>query len=140
MRVFLDTNVLASAAATRGLCADVLRAVFAFHELIISDYVIEELKLVLGNKFGVPHNIIAEYIWLLHQDSVVIREADPPAVRLKDESDISILGAAIEAKADVLVTGDLELQGLGQIGGLHILSPRGFWEKLRAHHDGPADG
>ena len=31
MKVFLDTNVLASAAATRGLCADVLREVFASH-------------------------------------------------------------------------------------------------------------
>jgi putative PIN family toxin of toxin-antitoxin system len=140
MRVFLDTNVLAGAAAARGLCADALRAVFASHELIISNYVIEELKRVLTNKFGVPQDMIEEYIWLLHQDSVVIREADPPSVRLKDESDIPILGAAIEAKADVLVTGDPELQGLGQIGGLHILCPRGFWEKLRAHHDGPADG
>jgi len=140
MRVFLDTNVLVSAAATRGLCADVLREVFASHELIISDYIIEELKGVLANKFGVPQDMIAEYIWLLHQDSVVVRESDPPSVRLKDESDIPILGAAIEAKADVLVTGDLELQGLGKIGGLHILSPRGFWEELRTHHEGPTDG
>lgn len=29
MRVFLDTNVLVSALATRGLCADVLRIVVA---------------------------------------------------------------------------------------------------------------
>ena len=39
MRVFLDTNVLAGAAAARGLCADVLRELFASHELIISDYI-----------------------------------------------------------------------------------------------------
>ena len=140
MRVFLDTNVLAGAAAARGLCADVLRELFASHELIISDYVIEELKRVLANKFGAPQDIIAEYIWLLHQDSVVLREADPPSVRLEDESDIPILGAAIEAKADVLVTGDLELRGLGRIEELHILSPRGFWEKLRTPHDGPVEG
>ena len=35
MRVLLDTNVLASAAATRGLCADVLRVVLAEHELVV---------------------------------------------------------------------------------------------------------
>ena len=33
MRVLLDTNVIVSAVTTRGLCADVFRAVLAAHEL-----------------------------------------------------------------------------------------------------------
>ena len=37
MRVFLDTNVLVSAFATRGLCADVLRHVLADHQLAASE-------------------------------------------------------------------------------------------------------
>jgi predicted nucleic acid-binding protein len=53
MKVFLDTNVLASAAATRGLCADGLRQVFASHQLFISDQVLNELNRVLRFKFGV---------------------------------------------------------------------------------------
>ncbi len=40
MKVFLDTNVLASAAVTRGLCSDVLREVFASHDLFISEQVL----------------------------------------------------------------------------------------------------
>jgi predicted nucleic acid-binding protein len=32
----------------------------------------------------------------------------------------------------VLVTGDKELLELGDIEGLEILSPRQFWEKLKA--------
>ena len=139
MRVFLDTNVLAGAAATRGLCADVLREVFASHDLILSEYVLEELKRVLADKFGVPQDTIEEYIWLLHQDTIVAAEATPPPVGLKDKSDIPILGAALRAKADVLVTGDMELQHLAQIEELHILSPRNFWEKLRSHQDTSAD-
>ena len=140
MRVFLDTNVLASAAATRGLCADVLREVFASHELVISEYLIKELKLVLVHKFSLPRDIIEDYIWLLHQDTIVTDEADPPPIQLKDKSDIPILGAALQAKADVLVTGDLELQNLGSVEKLSILSPRGFWERLRTQHDASADG
>jgi putative PIN family toxin of toxin-antitoxin system len=140
MRVFLDTNVLASAVATRGLCADVLRQVFASHDLVISEYVLEELKRVLEDKFGLPADIIEEYSWLLHRDSVVAKEADPPTMRLKDESDIPVLGAALAAKAHVLVTCDVELQGLVKIGELHILSPRSFWEKLRARQDASTDG
>ena len=42
MRVFLDTNVLASAFGTRGLCADVLRLIMAEHELITGEVVVEE--------------------------------------------------------------------------------------------------
>ena len=86
MRVFLDTNVLASAAATRGLCVDVSREVFASHELVISEYVIEELERVLTEKFNVPRDVREEYVWLLHQDSVVAELVDIPPIRLKDES------------------------------------------------------
>jgi putative PIN family toxin of toxin-antitoxin system len=135
MRVFLDTNVLASAAATRGLCSDVLREVFASHELIVSEYLIKELRRVLTDKFSLPSDIREEYIWLLHQDTVVAEEAAPPPIQLKDKSDILILGAAVQAKADVLVTGDLELQNLERVGDLLILSPRGFWERLRAQNN-----
>jgi len=139
MRVFLDTNVLASAAATRGLCSDVLREVFASHELVISEYLIKELKRVLADKFNLPRDIREDYIWLLHQDTIVAEDFDPPSIQLKDKSDIPILGAALQAKADVLVTGDLELQNLEKIGKLLILSPRGFWERLRAQNEAPAD-
>ena len=41
-------------------------------------------------------------------------------------------GGAIAAGAEILVTGDKELLDLGDIEDLEILSPRQFWEKLRA--------
>jgi len=44
MRVFLDTNLLVSAVATRGLCADVLREVLLSHQLVISPPLLSELK------------------------------------------------------------------------------------------------
>ena len=135
MRVFLDTDVLASAAATRGICADVLREVFASHELIISEQVFEELRWVLANKFGVPSDHLEEFVWLLQQDTYVAQPSESAPVRLKDESDIPIVSAALNAKADVFVTGDKEIQNLGQIGPLRVLSPRQFWEKLRTQPD-----
>jgi len=44
MKVFLDTNVLISAVATRGLCADVMREVLTSHELVVCEPLIKELK------------------------------------------------------------------------------------------------
>ncbi len=132
MRVFLDTNVLASAAATRGLCADVLREVLASHELLTSAQVLSELRRVLRNKFGVDHDLIDDFIWLMRQDTVLARPGQLPGVEIQDQDDLPILSAAISAVADVFVTGDKELLGIGRIEKLAILSPRQFWEKLKA--------
>jgi len=132
MKVFLDTNVLASAAATRGLCADVLREVLASHDLFISEQILTELKNVLELKFGVSQDLIDDFIWLLQRDTVLAQPAGLPNVRIQDKDDLPILGAAIAAKADVLVTGDKELLKLDHIEDVKILSPRQFWEKLSA--------
>jgi uncharacterized protein len=132
MKVFLDTNVLPSAAATRGLCADVLREVLASHDLYISEQILIELKNVLGRKFGVSQDLIDDFIWLLQRDTVLAQPAGLPNVRIQDKDDLPILGAAVAAGADVLVTGDKELLKLGHIEDVKILSPRKFWEELRA--------
>lgn len=130
MKVFLDTNVLASAAATRGLCADVVREVFAHHESVVSKQVLDELRRVLQFKFGFPRPLVADYLELVRQDSRLAKPAEPPKIRLRDKDDLRILAAAIAAKADVLVTGDAELLALGHCGDVEILSPRQFWERL----------
>jgi putative PIN family toxin of toxin-antitoxin system len=131
MRVFLDTNVLISAATTRGLCADVLREVFASHELVVSGHVLEELKRVIKSKFGVPSDLIDEFVWLLQQEAVTVEAAVPPGVRLRDKTDLPIVGAAVAARVEVLVTGDKELLELGRVEDVAILSPRHFWERLK---------
>jgi len=132
MKAFLDTNVLVSAAATRGLCADVLREVLASHKLFISNQVKAELRRVLRVQFGVVQDLIDDFIWLLEQDSIAAEPAQIPGIELKDRDDLAIVGAAITAGVEVLVTGDKELLDLGRIGNLDILSPRQFWERLKA--------
>jgi len=131
MKVFLDTNVLASAAATRGLCADVLREALASHDIIISEQVLKELKRVLRSKFGVASDLVNDFVQLLEQESVLAQPSEPPKIEMEDKEDMKILGAAIAAQAEVLITGDKELIDLGRIEGLEILSPRQFWEKLK---------
>jgi uncharacterized protein len=132
VRVFLDTNVLASAAATRGLCADVLREVLTSHELLISAQVLKELERVLATKFGVVHDLIDDFIQLMRQDTVLAHPGQLPKVKIKDQDDLPILSAAISAKGEIFVTGDKEILDMGQIENLTILSPRQFWEKLKA--------
>jgi uncharacterized protein len=131
MRVFLDTNVHASAVATRGLCADILRTVLAAGELVTSEDVLRELSEVLVRKFGVPREAAMELDRLLRREALVVLDPAPADVHIQDRDDLPILGAAMAGDAQVFVTGDQELQSLGRIGRPPILSPRQFWEKNR---------
>jgi len=132
MRVFLDTNVLVSAVATRGLCADVFREVLTSHELIICDALLQEVKKVLQQKLKAPPSLASEFLNLLTQDTIKAKPSRLPRVAIKDKSDLIILAAALSGNAELLVTGDRELLDLGNVEGLDIVSPRAFWERLRS--------
>jgi len=134
MRVFLDTNVLVSAFATRGLCADVLREVLAVHKLVVSRPLLSELDQVLKKKLKMPTRLVSEVVEFLKQEQPLYDAGTLPRVKIKDRSDLRILSSALEGDADVFVTGDKELAALRRIRGLQILSPRAFWELLKRPH------
>lgn len=132
MRVFLDTNVIASATATRGLCADLFREVLLAHHLVISQPLLDELARVLADKFGADPALISEVVHLLQQDATMAEIGVLPAIELADADDLPIVAGAIAGRAEVLVTGDKAVQAVGHVGDLEILSPRQFWERLAA--------
>ena len=59
MRVFLDTNVLVSAYAARGLCADLLRLVLGEHALLTGAVNLVELRRVLTERLAAPPEVVA---------------------------------------------------------------------------------
>ena len=131
MRVFLDTNVLVSAFATRGLCADVLRHVLADHELLVGEVVLTELRRVLRAKVKLNREAIDAIDRLLRDQTVVARPAKPSALDIPDKSDRWILASAIAGAADVLVTGDRDLLRIRNRAGLKLVDPRGFWSLVK---------
>ena len=135
MRVFLDTNVLVSATATRGLCADVMRAVLTSHQLVVSEPLFTELERVLLEKLGVPGNLVAELLETLKQDALFSSPTSLPNIEIRDKDDVPILSSAVNGEADIFVTGDEELLKLGEVEKLEIISPRMFWERLKAESE-----
>ena len=128
MKVFLDTNVLVSGFATRGLCADVIRLVLAEHELITADVVLNELKRVLKHKIQLPGEQIQEILTFLESQTVQPKPISPPSIPVRDEDDQWVLASALAAKADVFVAGDKDLLNVAkEVSGLTITDPRGFW-------------
>ena len=131
MRVLLDTNVLVSAVATRGLCADVLREILVSHQLVISTPLIAELKNILHTKIGISQEIISEFLDLLIQDSISVENIELTNIDIEDKDDIVILSTALNGNSELFVTGDKELLELGKIQTMRIISPRKFWETLK---------
>jgi putative PIN family toxin of toxin-antitoxin system len=136
MRVFLDTNVLVSAVTTRGLCADVLREVLVSHQLVVSTPLIAELQSVLRNKIGIPQETIFDFVEVLTQDSIFSKDTNLATIDIKDKDDILILSTALNGNAELFVTGDNELLELGTTRSMRIVSPRKFWETLKAQPPG----
>lgn len=133
MKVFLDTNVLISAFATRGLCADVMRLVLVEHTLVVGEVVLEEVERVLNTKFGVPDSLIREILDLLRRHHVEPKPEKPTPLPKSDPDDQWILASALSADADVLITGDSDLLDLAdEIHRPVILDPRGFWNLIRS--------
>lgn len=136
MKVALDTNVLVSAVATRGLCADIFHAIVAEHQLVVGETVLSELRRVLRQKIRVPTEAIEEMDAFLRRQAIVVGAAPALNIKLRDKSDLPVLAEAIGGAADVLVTGDRDLLDIAANAPISILTPRAFWERLRRQPDG----
>ncbi len=131
MRIFLDTNVLICAVASRGLCADVMREVLISHKLVICEPLINELQRNLKNKIKLSDELIEEFISFLQKDSIKVNPEKVITINGIDENDRKILTCAIHRNAEVFVTGDKELLDLRKIVNRTIISPREFWERSK---------
>ena len=131
MKVFLDTNVLVAAFATRGLCADVLRTILAEHELVIGEAVLAELERVLHRKLRLNRKIISEIITLLRRYHVEPVPKEAPDFSLLSPEDRTVLGAAYAAQVDIFVTGDQDLLTFNDQVPFEVTDPRGFWNRAK---------
>lgn len=132
MRVFLDTNVLVSAFATRGLCADLYEWVLLRHEVITGRNVLRELAKALREKVRMTAEQCVERVDTVSKQAVEIVEAPVALDGNSDPDDLLVLGEAIAGGAEIFVTGDADLVRLKSIGTLRILAPREIWELLRS--------
>ena len=130
MRVLLDTNVLASGLATRGLCTEIFERVLSEHQLLVSEPVLRELHRVLLRKFRLPPAVAGEFVGMLESEGEMGLVAELTGLEFDDPDDIPILASAVGGNADFLITGDKAMLALGEIKGIPILSPRQFWQRL----------
>lgn len=132
MRIALDTNVLVSAFATRGLSADIPNLVLADHQLVLGETVLSELERILRMRFRVPVATVEETVAFLRAQAVLVSDAPPLDLKIRDKDDEAVLAEAVQGLAEVLVTGDNDLLSVAKGAPIPVLSTRGLWETLKA--------
>ena len=131
MRVMLDTNVLISAAVLSSrYILPLLDELAECHTIVLSTYVINELKRVTREKFPNKRAIVEQFLrelpFELTYTPDTIIQAEHPGIR--DAKDLPILVTAINEDVDVLVSGDNDFAPL-DLERPEVLTPRAFIEK-----------
>jgi len=131
MRVMLDTNVLVSAAVLSSrYILPLLDTLVERHTIVLSTYVIDELKRVTREKFpgksAVVERFLRELPFELTYTPETISPSEYPDIR--DIKDLPILVTAINEDVDVLLSGDDDFAPL-DIERPEILTPRAYMDK-----------
>ena len=132
MRVVLDTNVLLAGVATHGICEGLMAICFRDHSVVLSQHILNEFAEHYVGKFKATDLQAALVADTLRQHSEIVVPALIPQDAFGDEDDLPVLGTAVAGQADCLVTGDKQLLELGAFQGIPILSPREFYDRIRA--------
>ncbi|MCZ6675833.1 MAG: putative toxin-antitoxin system toxin component, PIN family [Candidatus Poribacteria bacterium] len=98
------------------------------HDLFISDYLIKEIQDKLRNKIKLPKTTIAAIIELYTSRAIRLDPVELPPDAYRDPDDIPVLGTALAAEADFLITGDKDLLTLNTIEKVKIVTPREFYD------------
>ena len=138
MRALLDANVLISAVirplGTPGLVVAALLERDAF-ELVLSPGIVAEVEAAL--KLREVRRYLREpdeaLLWLADLATLADPADDTGRAKgvCRDPGDDAVLSAAIEGRADAIVTGDADLLLLVEHDGVAIVAPRAFLDLLR---------
>ena len=128
MKVILDTNVIFSAFAARGLANAVFELCLDKHTIIMSEHILSELQRNLQKKLKMPRDKIQLIIEYLREFCFIsdFKRLDRRICR--DIDDVKILGLSERANPDYIITGDADLLALKEHHGVPIITPREFWE------------
>jgi uncharacterized protein len=133
MRLFLDANVLFSAAKSAGPMRELLTSlVRGGHELCADDYVVEEARRNLALKVPEAGSELDKILQIVTVSSGPAKVRPHASLPLPPK-DQPVMEAAIRLACDILVTGDKTHFGAlygNSVEGVEVLSPAQVAAKL----------
>jgi len=135
LKIVVDTNVLVSALIrSEGIPARVLDVILSRQAKTVLDHRIylEYEEVFLRPEFGFSRELVdglLDFLWLSSERVRVVTTS----VELPDADDAKFLEVAMTASADFLITGNLRHFPARQRHGVHVVSPREWWELWSGH-------
>jgi predicted nucleic acid-binding protein len=131
VRAVLDTNVLVGKYRQPLLAA----AGLGIYELILSPYILDEVGEVLDRVFGVPAEMIANYLARLEDTAAIVDESVIEGGNydewLHDPDDHPVMATAIAGRADYLVTANTsDFPPKHRFAGTTLITPAAFAERM----------
>lgn len=111
-------------------------------EFVVSEHILQELDRTLRKPYFVARLDESDrlaYITLILEDAVVVEVSDPIPTVLSDPADNLVLATALSANVPFIVSGDRELQRLGEYRGIRIVSARDFIDLIVKEQDAEAN-
>jgi uncharacterized protein len=128
VRIALDSSVLITAHISRaGVCAELLEDVLLHHELVISDFILEEPGRKLVEKLNFPRRDADQVGAFLRRVSIVVQPADLPLDLCRDPTDVPVLGTAVAGDCALLISVDHDLLDMQTIQAIPIIRPGEYW-------------
>jgi putative PIN family toxin of toxin-antitoxin system len=130
VRIALDSSVLIAAHISRaGVCAELLEDILLRHELVISGFILDELRRKLLENFNYQKREVDQVSAFLRRVSIVVQPTDLPLDICRDPNDVPVLGTAVAGECTLLITVDRDLLDMGTIQAIPIIRPGEFWRR-----------
>ena len=130
MRIALDSSVSIAAHISRtGVCAELLEDLLMHDELVTSEFILQELRRKLMEKFNFPKRDADELAAFLRRVSVVVVPADLPSDACRYSTDLPVLGTALSGECALLISVDRDLLDLQAIDDIAIIRPGEYWRR-----------
>lgn len=128
MKLVIDTNVLIAAFISHGVCNELLQHCVLNHDVVLSKFILDELKEKLTNKFKFTILEANAVVRLLRSRCPVVGTQTLPSPVSRDPDDDNIIATAIAGTCGYIITGDKDLLDIKQAGDILIVSPSQFWK------------
>jgi putative PIN family toxin of toxin-antitoxin system len=127
----LDTNVLISVLLfPNQRMNDMMECIFSQHQLVLSSYVVDELKNVVRRKFPMKENAVEKLLMIMGYEYVYTPDSiDDSLFRIRDMKDYPVLYTAVVENVDILITGDKDFSDI-EIEIPKIMTPAEFMERF----------
>jgi uncharacterized protein len=128
MRLVIDTNVLIAAFISHGVCNELFEHCVLNHDVVLSKFILDELKDKLTNKYKFTTREANAVVILLKSRCPIVATQTLPSPVSRDPDDDNVIATAISGNCECIITGDKDLLDLKKAGDILIISPNQFWE------------